>query len=357
MADDKPDKESKTEEATEKKIRDALDKGQTPFSKETPILFSLLAILFVATFFMPGNIAAMAQKLAAMMDQSFEYHLTGSGDVYWLIQRVIFIVTALTLPLFTALILAGVAGSAAQNTPRFVGERIKPQLSRISPIAGWGRIFSAKGFAEFLKSIGKLIFASLLVALILHDLVPRMLQGMNSEVGSFLVVVKEMLLKMFAAIIFAMVLIATADWFWTRFQWREDLKMTRQEVKDELKQSQGDPIIKARLRSVAYDRARKRMMNAVPSASLVIANPTHLSIALRYDPGRDPAPVVIAKGQDLIALRIRSIAEENGVPVFQNVELARAMYKQVSLDQIIPPEFFKAVAELISILRRRAQKS
>lgn len=354
---DQPDKESKTEEATEKKIRDSLDKGQTPFSKETPILFSLLAILFVAAFFLPTSIANAAQKLAAMLDQSFQYHLNGSGDVYWLIQRVIFIVSAVTLPLFSALIFAGIAGSAAQNTPRFVGDRIQPKLSRISLVSGWGRIFSAKGFAEFLKSVAKLLFASALVAVVLHDLVPRMLQGMNTEVAGFLLVVNEMLLKMVGAIIFAMVLIATADWFWTRHTWRTDLRMTRQEVKDEVKQSQGDPLVKARLRSVAYDRARRRMMNAVPSASLVIANPTHLAIALRYDPTRDPAPIVVAKGQDLIALRIRALAEENGVPVFQNIELARAMYKHVSLDQIIPPEFFKAVAELISILRRRARKS
>jgi flagellar biosynthetic protein FlhB len=356
MADEE-DKESKTEDASEKKIRDALEKGQTPFSKETPILFSLLAILFVMTFVMPGRITDMAQQLATMMDQSFEYELGGSGDIYWLLQRVILIAGAITLPLFIALIIAGIAGSAAQNTPRFVGERVKPQLSRISLIKGWERIFSVKGFAEFIKATAKLVFATALVVVILHDLVPRMMQGMNTEIGGFLVVVKEMLLKLFAAIIFAMVLIAAADWFWTRSQWKTDLKMSRQEVKEEVKQSQGDPIVKARLRSIAHDRARRRMMNAVPTASLVIANPTHLAIALRYDPGSDPAPIVVAKGQDLIALRIRELAEEKGIPVFQNVELARAMYGQVSLDQIIPSEFFKAVAELISIIRRRAQKS
>jgi flagellar biosynthesis protein FlhB len=356
MADDE-DKESKTEEASEKKIRDALEKGQTPFSRETPILFSLLAILFIVAFVMPNRIRAMSQQLAAMLDQSYEYHLSGSGDIYWLIQRVIFVAGAAMLPLLLALIIAGISGSAAQNTPRFVGERVKPQLSRISLKKGWERQFSVKGFVEFLKSIAKLIFASVLVVLILHDLVPRMLQGMTMETGGFLAVVRGMLLKLLGAIIFAMTLIATADWFWTRFQWKTDLKMTRQEVKDEIKQSQGDPLIKARQRSVAQDRARRRMMKAVPGASMVIANPTHLSIALRYEPGRDPAPIVVAKGQDLIALRIREIAAEHGVPVFENVELARAMYKQVSLDQMIPTEFFKAVAELISIIRRRAEKS
>ncbi|MFZ2100359.1 MAG: flagellar type III secretion system protein FlhB, partial [Oricola sp.] len=329
----------------------------TPFSKETPILFSLLAIVFMVAFVMPGRMTDMGQQLATMLDQSFEYRLSQGGDVYWLIQRVIMIAGAVTVPLFLALILAGIAGSAVQNTPQFVAQRIKPQMSRISLIKGWERIFSVKGFAQFLTAVAKLVFASVLVGVILHDLIEQMMQGMNMEISAFLVVMRDMLLKLFAAIISAMAIIATADWFWTRFQWRTDLKMTRQEVKDEVKQSQGDPIVRARLRSIAIDRARRRMMSAVPSASLVIANPTHLSIALRYEPGRDAAPVVVAKGQDLIALRIREIAQENGIPVFQNIELARAMYKNVALDQIIPPEFFKAVAELISIIRRRAQKS
>ena len=283
--------------------------------------------------------------------------LRENGDVYWLVQRVIMIAGAVTMPFFLALIVAGIAGSAVQNTPQFVAERIKPQMSRISLMKGWERIFGVKGFAQLLTAVAKLVFASVLVGVILHDLIEQMMQGMNMEISAFLVVMRDMLLKLFAAIIAAMVIIAAADWFWTRYQWRTDLKMTRQEVKDEVKQSQGDPIVRARLRSIAHDRARRRMMSAVPSASLVIANPTHLSIALRYEPGRDAAPVVVAKGQDLIALRIREIAEENGIPVFQNIELARAMYKNVALDQIIPPEFFKAVAELISIIRRRAQKS
>jgi len=356
MAEDQ-DKESKTEEASEKKIKDAVEKGNTPFSKETPILFSLLGTVFIAAFVMPDRMATMAQQLATIMDQSYEFSLSGSGDLYWLIQRIAMIAGIATIPLFAALIVAGVAGSAAQNTPRFVGERIKPQMSRISLIKGWERIFSAKGFVAFLNALAKLVFASVLVGIILHDLVPRMMQGMSMEITSFLVVLRNTLLKVFGAIIFAMTLVAVADWFWTRFQWKNDLRMTKQEVKDEIKQSQGDPLVKARLRSIAQDRARRRMMNAVPTASLVIANPTHLSIALRYDATKDAAPVVVAKGQDLIALRIRELAEANGVPVFQNIELARAMYKHVSLDQIIPPEFFKAVAELISIMRRRSQQS
>lgn len=355
MADDQ-DKDSKTEDASEKKIRDSVEKGQTPFSKETPILFSLIATLFVMSFFMTGRIGEAAQQLGAMLDQSKDYTFRDSGDLYWLIKRVWLVAGMAVLPLLLALVVAGITGSIAQNPPRLVGERIKPQMSRISLVKGWQRLFSVKGMVEFLKSIGKLIFAAILVAVVLHDIVPQMMQGIYTDTGSFMAVVRGMLLKMIAAIIAAMTLIATADFFWSRYQWKEDLKMTKQEVKDEMKQSEGDPIVKARMRSVAQDRARKRMMGEVPKASLVIANPTHLAIALRYDPARDDAPVVVAKGADLIALRIREIAEQNGVPVFQNVELARAMYKNVSLDQIIPHEFFKAVAELISIIRRRANQ-
>jgi flagellar biosynthetic protein FlhB len=356
MADEQ-DKDSKTEEASEKKIRDSLEKGQTPFSKETPILISLLATVFVMTFFLPERMAVTAHQLGAMLEQSIEYSLAGDGDIMAVIARVVAISGAMTLPLFAALIVAGITGSVAQNTPRFVGERIRPQISRISLAKGWKRVFSAKGFAEFLKATAKLIFASVLVVIVLHDLVPVMLGGMYTDQVAFMSVIKSTVLKLISAIIFAMVLIATADWFWTRSQWRKDLMMTKQEVKDEFKQQQGDPIVKARMRSVALDRARKRMMSQVPTASLVIANPTHLSIAMRYDPARDAAPIVVAKGRDLIALRIRTIAEENGVPVFQNVELARAMYKNVSIDQIIPQEFFKAVAELISVMRRRQQRA
>lgn len=354
MSDDQ-DKESKTEEASEKKIRDAVEKGQTPFSKETPIFFSLLAILFVTSFLMANRVSGTAHQLGAMLDQAQSYSLEGNGDLYWIIKRVMVITAAVTVPLLAALVVAAITGSVVQNPPRPAPDRIKPKLSRISLKKGWERIFSMKGFVEFLKSIGKLIVAAILVAVVLNDMVPRMMEGIYTESSSFLEVILGMVIKMISAIIAAMVVIATADFFWSRYKWKEDLKMTKQEVKDEVKQAQGDPIVKARMRSVAQDRSRRRMMADVPKASLVIANPTHLAIALRYDPTRDEAPVVVAKGADLIALRIREIAEEHGVPVFQNVELARAMYKNVTLEQVIPHEFFKAVAELISIIRRRAQ--
>jgi len=157
-------------------------------------------------------------------------------------------------------------------------------------------------------------------------------------------------MRLVSAIAIATIVLVAADLLWARFKWHSDLKMTKQEVKEEYKQMEGDPMVKARMRSLARDRARNRMMGAVPRATLVIANPTHLAIALKYVRDEDAAPMVLAKGQDLVALKIREIAEANGIPVFEDVALARSMYKQVSVDSMIPAQFYQAVAELVRIV-------
>ena len=153
--------------------------------------------------------------------------------------------------------------------------------------------------------------------------------------------------RLVATMAVAAVVLVAADIVWSRVYWQRELRMTRQEVKDELKQADGDPIVKARLRSLARDRMRKRMMAAVPRATLVIANPTHFAVALRYVREEGGAPLVIAKGQDLIALKIREIADEHGIPVIEDKALARSLYKAVEVDKMIPPEFYKAVAEIV----------
>ena len=181
----------------------------------------------------------------------------------------------------------------------------------------------------------------------------ELLNGMFLDPVAFSSITSDIIQRMLLAVCFAMALVAAADFMWQRYSWRENLRMTRKEVTDELKQAEGDPIVKARMRSIARDRSRQRMMEAVPTATLVIANPTHISIALRFDADKDEAPVVVAKGQDLIALKIREIAKESGIPVFERIELARALNKVVEVNQIIPPDFYAAVAELINIIYRK----
>ena len=245
---------------------------------------------------------------------------------------------------------AGVVASVLQNSPRFVLERIRPQMSRISLSSGWSRLFGVQGFAEFIKSLGKLCFVIAVLAFTVSEAQHRLLSGMITNPVAFGLVIRDVAINVLVSITLVMVMIAGADLVWSRFQWRQDLKMSRQEVKDEFKQSDGDPIIKARMRSLARDRARNRMMGAVPRATLVIANPTHFAIALKYVRDEDAAPMVLAKGQDLVALKIREIAEATGIPVFEDVALARSMYKQVSVDSMIPAQFYQAVAELVRIV-------
>lgn len=252
--------------------------------------------------------------------------------------------------LLVLLVVAGVAASVFQNLPQFVTERIRPQASRISISQGWKRIFGVQGFVEFIKSLAKLGFAILVLVFALSEDHQQLLAGMITNPFEFGTVIRSMAVDILVAVVMVMGAIAAADFIWSRFHWKQDLRMSKQEVKDELKQSEGDPIIKSRLRSLARDRARRRMMTNVPKATLVIANPTHFSIALKYVRDEDSAPVVLAKGQDLVALKIREIARENNIPIFEDVALARSMYKQVSVDSVIPSQFYEAVAELVRVI-------
>ena len=347
---DKPDKESKTEDPTEKKIRDAVEKGNLPFAKEVPVVSSLLAILVFMIFLAQPAVVELGGFLSMFLERPEAWSLATEHDAVLLYRHVFLEVAKLLAGLMALLIAAGIAGSIFQNTPSVVFDRIQPKLSRISPKEGWSRLFGQKGLAEFAKSLGKLIFAGAVLAFSLREAQTRLLSGMITQPEAFGSVIRDITIEILISITVIMVAIAIIDLLWSRFHWFQDLRMTKQEVKDEIKQSEGDPIMKARLRSLQRDRARQRMMSDVPKATLVIANPTHYAIALRYVREETSAPVVLAKGQDLMALKIREIAEEHDIPVFEDVTLARSMYNQVSVANVIPPQFYQAVAELVRVL-------
>ncbi|TIR98176.1 MAG: flagellar type III secretion system protein FlhB, partial [Mesorhizobium sp.] len=300
----------------------------------------------------PDRIAIvnLGMFLAMFLEKPEAWPMDTETDVIELYKTVLFEIGRAVVSLLVLLVVAGVGASVFQNIPRFVGERIRPQLSRISIAKGWSRLFGVQGFVEFAKSLAKLAFAIAVLAFTLSEDHRRLLAGMITNPVSFGMVIRGIFVDILVAIVFVMGAVAVADIVWSRFHWRRDLRMTKQEVKDELKQSEGDPIVKSRLRSLARDRARRRMMTAVPRATLVIANPTHYSIALKYVREEDSAPLVLAKGQDLVALKIREIARENNIPIFEDVALARSMYKQVSVDSVIPSQFYQAVAELVRIV-------
>jgi flagellar biosynthesis protein FlhB len=260
------------------------------------------------------------------------------------------------VPIFVIFIVAGVATSCAQAMPSVVLDRIMPQLSKISPAEGLKRLFSLNGFVESGKGLAKLAVIGGVVVLLLRSEEHTVVDALFMEAASIPDVLLGIVIRLLAGVATAFVVIAGVDFVWTRTSWRKRQRMSRREVKDEIKQAEGDPIVKAKRRSLQLDRSRRRMMADVPRATVVITNPTHYAIALRYVRAEGGAPVVLAKGKDLIALKIREIAADCGIPTIENKPLARSMYDHVEVSQAIPPEFYKAVAEIIHYIQVRAAR-
>ncbi|MCB5177718.1 flagellar biosynthesis protein FlhB [Microvirga lenta] len=354
MADD-TDKESKTEEATEKKLRDAVEKGNVPTSREAPIFASIIAILVVLSFFAKQRVTSLSEKLALFVDHPRGFSLNTPTDAAVLIQAVAMEVGVFILPAILILSLSGLASSILQNAPQIAYERIRPQWSRISPFSGWGRVFGRQGQVEFLKSVFKFFTIAIVSILLLQSEQYKVVNAMFSDPSLVPELILTMAIRLVSAVSIATIVLVAADLLWSRFRWHRDLRMSRQEVKDEFKQMEGDPLVKARLRSLAQDRSRKRMLAAVPRATVVIANPTHYAIALRYNREETSAPLVLAKGLDLVALRIRETAEKHGIPVVEDKALARSMYDHVEVDRMIPPDFYRAVAQILFFIFTRSK--
>ncbi|HJZ44847.1 MAG TPA: flagellar biosynthesis protein FlhB [Hyphomicrobiaceae bacterium] len=353
---EEPDKESKTEEPTEKKIRDAFERGFIPFSREAAMLASLLGLLIITGFFLVSGVSQLNLSLRRLIDNPGGWSLENSADAIRLFDAIASDAGRLLIPVVVILAAAGILSSMLQNAPRIVLQRVKPQLSRLSLAKGWRRLFGMQGQTEFLKAIFKLMAVAFLGFLLLRSAQHDVMNAMIVEPTALPALVLSLGTRLLSSLAVAALVLVAADIVWSRLFWHRELKMTRQEVKDELKQADGDPIVKARLRSLARDRLRKRMIAAVPRATVVIANPTHYAVALRYVREEGGAPLVVAKGQDLIALRIREVAVEHGIPVVENKALAQSLYRSTEVDKMIPPEFYKAVAEIVFFLfARQAQ--
>jgi flagellar biosynthesis protein FlhB len=347
---EKTDRDSRTEEATEKKIRDALEQGNVPVSREASIFASFGGVLLFAVFFMKDGAETLIYALRRLLDDASGWHLHNGADAQLLFSAITTAVTAVCLPVFIILIGAGFAASISQNPPSIIFERIRPDFSRISPSEGWHRIFGMRGQTELIKSLFKFLAIGVVVFIMLQAEKERLINAIFLEPGALPQVISEIAMRLISTLAIAALLLVAADLLWSRSHWRSELRMTRQELKEELRQSEGDPLVKARLRSLALDRRRRSMIAAVTRATLVVANPTHYAVALRYVREEGGAPRVLAKGKDLLALTIRQIAEQHEIPVFEDKALARSMYDAVEIDRMIPPEFYRAVAELIHII-------
>ncbi|WP_373289614.1 flagellar biosynthesis protein FlhB [Aureimonas glaciei] len=348
------DKDSKTEEATEKKIRDTVEKGNLPSSREAPILASLLAAMAFIAFTARDASNVLLTSLKSTFENPSQWNIENGTDALQFMHVIGLQAGQFILPAAGFFVVGGVLASLLQNPPQINLERIRPKMQNISIVSGWNKLFGLRGFTEFGKSLFKFAAISIIVGTMLANDLQSTLKTMFSDPNLLPETLLTLAMQLLSAVSIATIVLVAADLFFSRVLWHRDLKMSKQEIKDEMKQAEGDPMVKARQRQIARDRNRKRMMAAVPKATVVIANPTHYAIALRYSREEGGAPIVVAKGVDLIALKIREIAEANDVPVIEDKLLARSMYDHVEIDQMIPQQFFKAVAELIYFLQSRS---
>lgn len=344
MADESDDTE-KTEDPTQKRLDDALERGDVAKSQEINTWFVIAgATLVLSTF--AGSIGDGFQTpLRNLIANSWQIRTDGPGLLALTEQIGYRLAAVLGVPLLL-LMMAAVAGNVIQHRFVWSGESLKPKLSKISVVSGAKRIFGKQAAANFAKGLFKLIALGAVMTAVLWPERSRLDAMVRLDPDALLGITKSLTLQLLGAVIVMLALVAIADYLFQYRQWFERQKMSLREMKEEFKQSEGDPHIKARMRQLRHVRMKKRMMAAVPKASVIITNPTHYSIALSYERGMS-APVCVAKGVDNIALKIREIAREHDIPVVENVPLARALYAVVEIDDEIPAEHYHAVAEII----------
>jgi flagellar biosynthetic protein FlhB len=346
MAEDDDDSQ-KTEDPTRKKLEDARKRGQVAISREVNNWIMLLAGTLLVGTASAKMMSALTHHLRIYIEQAGT--LPGApgglsvvlGDSFWRVLAII------ALPLI-ALMFAAFIGPFAQVGPLFSTETIKPDISKISPMKGFKRLFSLRALVEFAKGLLKIS----VIGFVGYVLLRPYFRGIDHLVGMPVPLMLDelyaLVMRLLTGMLVVLLVIAIADVVYQRMEHYKKMRMTKQEVKDEYRQSEGDPHVRARLRQLRAEKARQRMMQAVPQADVVITNPTHYAIALKYKPEEMDAPVCVAKGTDEVALRIREIAKEHDIVIYEAPPLARVLFDVVELDEMVPAEHYKAVAEVIS---------
>ncbi len=350
---DGADRESRTEEATEKRLSEAIEKGNVPFAREAVNFGSFLALAIVCTLFAAWMARDVTLVLRGLYTNAGSVRLDDREAAATLLVAAGYALAATVMPVLAILAGGGILTSLLQNVPSAATDRIAPKLSRISPSAGWQRIYGKSGFIEFGKSLLKLIA----VAVVTYISIRNHLGDFVSALQTDPLLLPQRVLGMVTGIVVPLtlfaLLLALFDVTWSRLKWRHGLRMTRHDIKEEMKQAEGDPHIKARIRAIARQRSSRRMLDKLPKATMVIVNPTHYAVALRYARGESGAPVVLAKGVDFLALRMREIAILHDIPLIEDKPLARSLYGAVDIGAQIPAEFYRAVAEILHYLNSR----
>ncbi len=349
------DDSEKTEEPTEKRLEEALKKGDTARSQELKHFFMLGGGALMIGMFGASLAGSLRRDMLVYLEQGYAIRMDAHHVLQIWRTASEQVLGALMTPLLL-LMVAAVAGTLLQQRPVWAVEKLKPQFSKLSLAKGMARMFSVQSVTELGKNLLKLAIVGAAVSYIVWPDRDRLDTLMQVDLTAVMAYSQSIVLKMFGAVAAIMAILGGADYFYQRFDFLKKQRMTRQEIRDEHKQSEGDPMIKARVRQIRAERARGRMMAAVPEATVVIANPTHYAVALKYEHLKMAAPVCVAKGIDSLALRIRAVAEEHKVPVVVNPVLARALYASAEIDREISADNYKAVAEVISFVMRLRDK-
>lgn len=344
------DDQERSEDPTQKRLDDAVKKGDVAKSQEVNTWFLLAGGTFALYSFGGYSAEKLARAFSHIFSHAHAYGMDGRAIVR-LIGYLMFEALVAIGPILFVVAVAAIAGNMIQHRFVWTSESMKPKASRISLAEGAKRLFSKHALVQFAKGLAKIALVASVIVAVIWPQMEHITQLIAAEHTAILPVANALTLKLLMAITAVMAVIAGFDWLWTQHTWYERQRMTLRDIRDEYKEQEGDPTIKAKLRQIRQSRMRKRMMSEVPKATVVIMNPTHYAVALKYEQGM-PAPKCVAKGVDALALRIRDLAEEHRVPVVENPPLARALHKSVEIDQDVPPEHYKAVAEVIGYVMR-----
>lgn len=349
MSDD-TDQEDRTEDATQRRLDDAIKRGDVATSQEVNTFLMLgtftLVLMIAAAPLARGLLADLHGLLAHM----HEVPPDAAGYMAFGRRALLAALLALAVPV-GAVAAAGVVGGLIQHPLVWTTETLGAKWSRVSPMAGLQRLFGPEAWFQFGKGMIKILLVGIAAGLVMWSDRDRIEAFAQLAPPAVLQGTLALCLRLMGAVLASYVVVTLADALYQRFRWRARLRMTKQEIKEELKEQDGSPEVKGRMRQIRNQRVRKRMMAAVPGASVIVTNPTHYAVALRYETGM-AAPICVAKGVDALALRIREVAREHGVPVVENPPLARALHATVEIDAAVPPEHYRAVAEVIGYVMR-----
>jgi len=350
MADSEPDTTEKTEDPTQKRLDDALKRGDVVKSQEVNTWFIIAGATLVLMAFSGSMSAELSTTLRGLIANAHNINVDGPA-LPRLFQKIgVELIAAVAIP-FLLLMLAALGGNLIQHKLIWSLEVLAPKLSKISPAAGFKRLFSAQALANFAKGLVKLVLIGTVLTVLMWPERGRIMALERTNLAAVLPLAQTLALKLMGAVVAMMAVVAMADYLFQYRQWYERQKMSLRELKEEFRQSEGDPVIRGKMKQVRQTRQRRRMIANVPKAAVIITNPTHYSVALRYERGME-APICVAKGVDAVALKIREVAGEHSIPIVENPPLARALHATVEVDQAIPIEHYKAVAEVIGYVMR-----